>query len=434
MKYYILTIFIYLTTYVSHAQFTVSGGNGQPFEYTSGLAGTGIEKVYLLNTFTGAQITYTTTSSAVVTLHSYTRSLTDKQQITSSDITTSHSGNNTTYTVSNLQDGKGYIAEVNGSTSGVIWIIDYSKHLPQLNSITVSEAEDKCSIIKLLVNKSDALPFYAPSGRVMSINRLYDLEYETLDTSNKDFNLISEKLESIIVGTELTVDAPFKDTEFKLSGDHIAKHFGLSKQISSSLYQTSAVKGFIETEYSSENENSDENTTGGMSAPVTANFKGYANAPVAHYYTWFIYNTQDPDNVVARYTGENMTYTFSASGTYKIELEVANRNSECPYTTSVELQMAESKLEIPNYFSPGTVEGITKEFKVYHKSLLKFKASIYNRWGNEIYTWTDPDKGWDGKYKGKYVGSGVYFYVIVAEGSDGHKYKKSGDINILRSR
>ena len=38
------------------------------------------------------------------------------------------------------------------------------------------------------------------------------------------------------------------------------------------------------------------------------------------------------------------------------------------------------------------------------------------------------------KKGGKYVAPGVYFYVIEAEGSDGKKYKKKGDINILRPK
>ena len=45
----------------------------------------------------------------------------------------------------------------------------------------------------------------------------------------------------------------------------------------------------------------------------------------------------------------------------------------------------------------------------------------------------DPSMGWDGKYKGKYVPAGVYYYVINAVGSDGRKYKLSGDINIIGS-
>jgi hypothetical protein len=52
----------------------------------------------------------------------------------------------------------------------------------------------------------------------------------------------------------------------------------------------------------------------------------------------------------------------------------------------------------------------------------------------ELFTWTDPSQGWDGKKGGKYVPPGVYFYIIEAEGSDGVPYKRKGDINILRSK
>ena len=44
---------------------------------------------------------------------------------------------------------------------------------------------------------------------------------------------------------------------------------------------------------------------------------------------------------------------------------------------------------------------------------------------------TDPSQGWDGRYNGKLVKSGVFFYVIKAEGADGKSYNLSGDINIL---
>ena len=40
----------------------------------------------------------------------------------------------------------------------------------------------------------------------------------------------------------------------------------------------------------------------------------------------------------------------------------------------------------------------------------------------------------DGKIGGKFVPSGVYYYVIKARGADGKKYNLSGDINIINSR
>ncbi len=45
---------------------------------------------------------------------------------------------------------------------------------------------------------------------------------------------------------------------------------------------------------------------------------------------------------------------------------------------------------------------------------------------------TNPSQGWDGRYKGKLVPAGVYYYVIKARGTDGKEYKKSGDINIIK--
>jgi hypothetical protein len=51
-----------------------------------------------------------------------------------------------------------------------------------------------------------------------------------------------------------------------------------------------------------------------------------------------------------------------------------------------------------------------------------------------MFHWTNPAEGWDGKKGGKYVSPGVYFYIIEAEGADGEKYNRKGNINILRSK
>ena len=41
---------------------------------------------------------------------------------------------------------------------------------------------------------------------------------------------------------------------------------------------------------------------------------------------------------------------------------------------------------------------------------------------------------WDGRKGEKLVAPGVYYYVIEAVGSDGRRYKRAGDVNILRSK
>lgn len=416
------------------AQFSATGGNKTPFDYTTNLSGTDINNIYVFDGLTGATLNYTTNSGNIITFYKYSSSLSDKIQISSSDITWNSNNNQTIYTISNIEDQKGYIAEINGSITHIAGVVNYNLHKPQLNSIVAIEAEDKCSSLRLSIDKSDNLLFNTPSGRVLQITRLYDLQYETLDASNKDFSPITNKIESIRIGTQETVDAPLTDTKFIITGDQFAKHFGQPISIESNIYTAVAIKGFIEAEQISNNTNNENSEELGGSAPVEIKFHAYANEPATMYYTWFISNLKNPNNLVARYTDKDISYTFKESGEYKILLEVANRSSSCPDTTSINFSIAESQLEIPNYFAPGQNGETTKEFRVFYKSLIKFKCSIFNRWGNKIYEWTDPAKGWDGKYKGSYVSTGVYFYIITAEGSDGKKYKKGGDINVLRTK
>ena len=102
------------------------------------------------------------------------------------------------------------------------------------------------------------------------------------------------------------------------------------------------------------------------------------------------------------------------------------------YSDTYTVNIGESELVCPNAFSPGSSEGVNDVWKVSYKSIIEFHCSIFNTWGNRIIELNDPGQGWDGKYKGKLVDPGVYYYVIRAKGSDGKTYKLSGDINIIR--
>lgn len=430
MKYFLTILVLFLFTLTSSAQYVVSGGVGEPYEYTDGIGGTGISKIYLLNTFSGASISYTS-NAAVVRFYKYTHSLSDKILIPYSDITTKNSGNNTTYTITNLEDSKGYYAEINGSNSAVIWIINYSKHLPILNSIEASEGNDKCDYLKLLIDKADDLPYYATTGGKYSIIRKYKVEYPNLDRSTKDFKQIIQTLGPLDIGIDLTIDAPLMDTKFTLSGDQFAEHFGLTISKDSKNYTAIATKALMEAVQVNGSEESKEL---GGSAPAEIRFSGYANEPTAYFYTWMIYNTSDLENPIVRYTDKNIRYTFNEAGTFRVVLEVADKNSSCADTVSVQLSISESELKVPNIFSPDANSETAKVFRVTYKSLVKFKCTIFNRWGNKLYEWTDPSQGWDGKYNGKYVNTGVYFYAIDALGSDGKHYKKAGDINVIRKK
>jgi gliding motility-associated-like protein len=110
----------------------------------------------------------------------------------------------------------------------------------------------------------------------------------------------------------------------------------------------------------------------------------------------------------------------------------------CADTVSVDVEIiGNSSLDIPIVFSPNG-DGVNDIYKVNASFITSFKATIYNRWGAEMYSWDNVNSGWDGRtYSGTEVPDGTYFILIEAIGIDGVEYngndsKKS--ITLIRER
>ena len=58
--------------------------------------------------------------------------------------------------------------------------------------------------------------------------------------------------------------------------------------------------------------------------------------------------------------------------------------------------------------------------------------SVYDRFGEQLYTGNGKNTGWDGKYKGEYVTVGTYMYNIEVKFIDGSRKKLKGDIMMIR--
>ena len=89
-----------------------------------------------------------------------------------------------------------------------------------------------------------------------------------------------------------------------------------------------------------------------------------------------------------------------------------------------------SEMYMPNAFRPG---GYTAEFKPVYRfySGLNYIFQIYNRWGQMIFESNDPERGWNGKYKGNIVGQGVYVYKLVYQDSDLNSIEKKGTVTVI---
>lgn len=187
----------------------------------------------------------------------------------------------------------------------------------------------------------------------------------------------------------------------------------------------------------------EEATSYSGSAPLSAKFKANAEnaGGWAAYYEWRFTLEGDETPYLVRHE-ENTDYTFVKAGSHTIRLyAVFTLNGDTvSYTADywkdaepITVSISESKLEMPNAFTPNgdDINDIYKA-KDGYQSLVDFHATIYNRWGQKLYEWSDPAQGWDGKHNNKDVKQGVYFVLVKATGADGKKYNIRKDVNLLR--
>lgn len=176
------------------------------------------------------------------------------------------------------------------------------------------------------------------------------------------------------------------------------------------------------------------------SAPIEANYTltvEQANGWTP-YYEWTLRKEGSTTPLLTRYD-KDFEYTFLSSGSFKVSYYVRFVNSqgeEVTYANTddpIRVTISESKLEFPNAFSPNG-DGINDTFKAKegYQSIVQFEATIYNRWGQKLYHWTDPANGWDGTFDGKDVKQGVYYVLVKAKGADGRIFNIRRDINLLR--
>ena len=437
MKKTLLSIIALLLLAPAFAQYTVTGGTGEPLlaeDNTSNRI-----RVYLLNGLTGAEIAFQTEQEEPHQWYKYNTRYSEAVPIASQQ-----SGNRST--MSDIDDGWAYFVESPSyPTPSFVWMIDYSRYQPVFTSLEIQEEEeDRCEVLKLIVRmEAEQMIYYTYSGIRVPLPRTYHLLYDNLEWQEESLSFIPKqenRLQSGILSEIIIDPAPLTNTAFTLIGDDFAKYFGMEQRIATPEYAAIAVEAhaqmIVTTATGEIEEIKEAGAQTAYSAPVDIRFQAQANEPVAAWYAWNILKT-DPETkeqTSSLYqTLQSVSYTFRESGIYTAQLEVRDTRSACfDYSYYFTLSIGDSDLRLPNAFSPGSSPGVNDEYRVSYKSLVSFKASIYNRWGNLLYHWEDPAQGWDGKVNGRYVPTGVYFIVVEAKGADGKEYRLSKDINILR--
>jgi len=146
---------------------------------------------------------------------------------------------------------------------------------------------------------------------------------------------------------------------------------------------------------------------------------------------WSFGNGVVTPSTVLNTIGQSATY--NTAGTYSVVL-FATKGTCVDSAMKVIRVDLPGKLEIPNVFTPNGDKS-NDIFRLKATNLKLIEASIFDRWGNLVYS-VNSETGniaWDGKnLQGKECPSGTYFYIIKATGKDEQPFEQKGNVSLFR--
>jgi len=134
--------------------------------------------------------------------------------------------------------------------------------------------------------------------------------------------------------------------------------------------------------------------------------------------------------------GKDSTQLIEFPGTY-----IREAWGDCGYfvdTIHVIKESAKECLWLPNAFTPNG-DGLNDAFGPVHHCFTGFffyEFSVYNRWGQRIFDTDDPEKQWDGRWKGRLQDANTYFYMLqyTLTAQPGYSTANSGsnDLHVVK--
>lgn len=139
-------------------------------------------------------------------------------------------------------------------------------------------------------------------------------------------------------------------------------------------------------------------------------------------YTWTPSGTIDSANIAypVAFPDSTTLYTVNVTDT-----------NGCTQTASVIVQTIYPDVFVPTAFSPNN-DDLNDLFKVYGRGFISFSLNVYDRWGNRVYSSTDPEKGWDGTFNDVDLNPGVFMYTFTGQLRNGTVVKKTDNVTLYR--
>jgi gliding motility-associated-like protein len=105
----------------------------------------------------------------------------------------------------------------------------------------------------------------------------------------------------------------------------------------------------------------------------------------------------------------------------------------CKARDSVKIEVFKgSAVYVPSAFTPNG-DGRNDQLLPLYKGIRKlYYFTIYNRWGQPVFSTADRGRGWDGLQGGKAVATGSFVWMVRAEDVVGHVYQLKGTFVLIR--
>ncbi len=333
------------------------------------------------------------------------------------------------------ENGMTYLVRI-GNQQDTVAVFDYSLYRiagKKLSAFLTCET----STLSVDVNP---MTYYSLTGQPYTLARFLSVQYT--DVQPDSVSWVEKEMEDTFrIQIPRTIDLGHKllaPTQFDVLGDQFAEHFyGSTDLVRLEKDSVHAVAiDFIPRSYTllrgNERENEverviDESVLTG-SAPLNILFRANAS-PLTTIFSWEI---QRSEQILSSRTDTETRFQFDQTGKYTVKLHIAN-DYGCECDTSFQVDAKESMLAVPNVFTPNG-DGIHDEFRVAYRSIRTFSMVIFDRWQHQVYSSSDPARGWNGTINGRPAAESAYTYIIEAVGTDGTKYKKKGTVNLLRGK
>ena len=126
----------------------------------------------------------------------------------------------------------------------------------------------------------------------------------------------------------------------------------------------------------------------------------------------------------------NPTHTFPDTGSYRVCLTVSGS-----FTCSDNICETVKIIPVPVIYAPSAFspngDGTNDVFRIVTAYAEEFSLQIFDRWGELIFSTTEPGDGWDGTYQGRKVQSDMYLWRLKLRDSLKKTHLEDGRVTLL---